>query len=106
MVQLLIHQLMKTRGITAYALSRGTDLTYPSAYRLSRPGGTFGRLHAETLDRPGSSSGGCRRYGADQRPLATAAKGSDAWAHGAKRVCERGNGSRADRRGRRVRGGP
>lgn len=51
MVQLLIYQLMKTRGITAYALSRGTDLGYPSAYRLSRPGGVFGRLHAETLDR-------------------------------------------------------
>jgi len=51
MVQLLIYQLMKTRGITAYALSRGTDLGYPSAYRLSRPGGGFGRLHAETLDR-------------------------------------------------------
>ena len=51
MVQLVIHELMKTRGITAYALSRATDLTYPSAYRLSRPGGAFGRLHAETLDR-------------------------------------------------------
>jgi DNA-binding Xre family transcriptional regulator len=51
MVQLLIYQLMKTRGITAYALSKGTDLGYPSAYRLSRPGGVFGRLHAETLNR-------------------------------------------------------
>lgn len=51
MVQLLIHQLMKRRGISAYALSRATDLTYPSAYRLSRPGGAFGRLHADTLDR-------------------------------------------------------
>lgn len=51
MVQLLIYQLMKTRGITAYALSQGTDLGYPSAYRLSRPGGVFGRLHAETLNR-------------------------------------------------------
>ena len=51
MVQLLICQLMKTRGITAYALSRGADLGYPSAYRLSHPGGAFGRMHAETLDR-------------------------------------------------------
>lgn len=51
MVRLVVHDLMKKRGITAYALSRGTDLTYPSAYRLSRPGGSFGRLHAETLDR-------------------------------------------------------
>ena len=39
------------RGITTYALSRGTDLAYPSAYRLSCPGGAFPRLHAETLDR-------------------------------------------------------
>jgi DNA-binding Xre family transcriptional regulator len=51
MVRLTIHQLMARRGITAYALSRGTQLSYPSAYRLSRPGGGFGRLHADTLDR-------------------------------------------------------
>jgi DNA-binding Xre family transcriptional regulator len=42
---------MKRRGITAYALSRGAGLSYPSAYRLSRPGAGFGRLHADTLDR-------------------------------------------------------
>lgn len=51
MVRLNIHELLKTRGISAYALSKGTDLSYPSAYRLSRAGGKFGRLHAETLDR-------------------------------------------------------
>jgi DNA-binding Xre family transcriptional regulator len=51
MVRLQIHQLMTTRGITAYALSKGADMAYPSAYRLSRPGGHFGRLHADTLDR-------------------------------------------------------
>lgn len=50
MVRLRIHQLMKDRNISAYALSKGTNLSYPSAYRLSRPGGVFGRLHAETLD--------------------------------------------------------
>jgi DNA-binding Xre family transcriptional regulator len=50
MVRLKVHELMAARGITAYRLSRGTDLTYPSAYRLSRPGGRFGRLHAETLE--------------------------------------------------------
>ncbi len=42
---------MEERGITAYALSRGAKLSYPTAYRLSRPGGRFGRLHADTLDR-------------------------------------------------------
>jgi DNA-binding Xre family transcriptional regulator len=51
MVRLRIDQLMVRRGITAYALSRGAKLSYPSAYRLSRPGGRFGRLHADTLDR-------------------------------------------------------
>jgi DNA-binding Xre family transcriptional regulator len=51
MVRLTLHQLMRQRGITAYALSRGTGLSYPSAYRLSRPAGVFGRLHADTLER-------------------------------------------------------
>lgn len=41
---------MKARNISAYALSKGTNISYPSAYRLSRAGGVFGRLHAETLD--------------------------------------------------------
>jgi DNA-binding Xre family transcriptional regulator len=50
MVRLKIHAIMKSRKITAYALCKGTTLSYPSAYRLSRVGGTFGRLHAETLD--------------------------------------------------------
>jgi DNA-binding Xre family transcriptional regulator len=50
MVRLRIHQIMKARGISAYALSKGTSLSYPSAYRLSRAGGVFGRLHSETLD--------------------------------------------------------
>ena len=42
---------MRKRRISAYALSRGTGLSYPSAYRLSRPAGVFGRLHADTLER-------------------------------------------------------
>ena len=50
MVRLRIHQIMKTRGISAYALSKGANLSYPSAHRLSRAGGEFGRLHADTLD--------------------------------------------------------
>jgi putative transcriptional regulator len=51
MVRLTVHRLMAQRGITAYALSRGAQLSYPSAYRLSRATGGFGRLHADTLDR-------------------------------------------------------
>ena len=50
MVRLRIHQIMKVRRISASALSKGTNVSYPTAHRLSRPGGTFGRLHAETLD--------------------------------------------------------
>ena len=50
MVRLRIHEIMKARHISAYALSKGAQLSYPSAYRLSRAGGTFGRLHAETLN--------------------------------------------------------
>jgi DNA-binding Xre family transcriptional regulator len=50
MVRLRVHELMATRGISAYKLCQGTELTYPSAYRLSRAGGRFGRLHADTLE--------------------------------------------------------
>lgn len=50
MVRLRIHEIMKARHISAYALAKGTNLSYPTAYRLSRPGGVFGRLHTETLD--------------------------------------------------------
>jgi DNA-binding Xre family transcriptional regulator len=50
MVRLQVHELMTTRGISAYKLCKGTALAYPSAYRLSRPEGRFGRLHADTLD--------------------------------------------------------
>jgi DNA-binding Xre family transcriptional regulator len=42
---------MKARGISAYALGKGAGLTYPTAHRLSRSSGKFGRLEAETLDR-------------------------------------------------------
>jgi DNA-binding Xre family transcriptional regulator len=51
MVRLQIHELMRARGITAYALSKGAPMAYPSAYRLSRADGRFGRMHADTLDR-------------------------------------------------------
>jgi DNA-binding Xre family transcriptional regulator len=51
MVRLQIHDIMLERGITAYALSKGTQMAYPSAYRLSRPHGRFGRMHADTLNR-------------------------------------------------------
>lgn len=49
MVKLKVHLIMKARRISAYALSQGSKLGYPTAYRLSRGNGAFGRLHAETL---------------------------------------------------------
>ena len=49
-VRLKVSKLMAQRGITAYALCKGSHLSYPSAYRLSRAGGLFGRLHTDTLD--------------------------------------------------------
>ena len=50
MVRLRVHQLMKARKVSAYALSQRTSLGYPTAHRLSRPSGEFGRMHAETLE--------------------------------------------------------
>ena len=51
MVRLRVAELMRTRGLSAYALGKGAGLTYPTAYRLSRSSGKFGRLEAETLNR-------------------------------------------------------
>ena len=51
MVRLRVAELMRIRGLSAYALGKGAGLTYPTAYRLSRPSGKFGRLEAETLNR-------------------------------------------------------
>lgn len=39
------------RGVTAYRLSRGSGLAYPTAYRLSQVSGVFGRLEVDTLNR-------------------------------------------------------
>ena len=50
MVRLKIHQIMKARRISAYALSQGTSLAYPTAHRRSRPSGDFGRMHDDTLE--------------------------------------------------------
>jgi hypothetical protein len=42
---------MARRGISAYALSRGAEISCPSAYRLSRPGDSSGGCtwHADRL---------------------------------------------------------
>jgi putative transcriptional regulator len=51
MVRLRVAELMKARGLSAYALAKGAGLNYPTAYRLSRPTGLFQRLEVNTLDR-------------------------------------------------------
>ena len=51
MVRLRVAELMKARRISAYALAKGAGLNYATAYRLSRPNGTFQRLESATLDR-------------------------------------------------------
>lgn len=50
-VRLRVAEIMKARKLSAYALGKGAGLGYPTAYRLSRPGGEFGRLEADTLNR-------------------------------------------------------
>jgi DNA-binding Xre family transcriptional regulator len=51
MVRLRLAELMKSRGVSAYALAKGAGLNYPTAYRLSRPIGRVRRLEVNTLDR-------------------------------------------------------
>lgn len=51
MVRLRVADLMRGRGISAYRLSRGSGLAYPTAHRLSQPSGKFGRLEVDTLNR-------------------------------------------------------
>lgn len=51
MVRLKVAELMRMRGMTAYRLSRGSGLAYPTAYRLSQASGLFGRLEVDTLNR-------------------------------------------------------
>jgi len=50
MVRLKVADLMRRRGVTAYRLSRGSGLAYPTAYRLSQASGLFGRLEVDTLN--------------------------------------------------------
>ncbi len=51
MVRLRIAELMRKQRLSAYAFGRAAGLTYPTAYRLSRPSGEFGYLERETLNR-------------------------------------------------------
>lgn len=51
MVRLNVAALLKKRGMTAYQLAKESGLPIASAYRLARPGGSFRRIEARTVDR-------------------------------------------------------
>lgn len=51
MVRLRVATLIKAQKMSAHAFGKGAGLTYPTAYRLSRSSGDFGRLERETLNR-------------------------------------------------------
>jgi DNA-binding Xre family transcriptional regulator len=51
MVRLRVADLMRARGLTPYAFGKAVGITYPTAYRLARPSGDFGRLERETINR-------------------------------------------------------
>ena len=51
MVRLRIAELMRARDLSPYAFGKAVGITFPTAYRLARPSGDFGRLERETLNR-------------------------------------------------------
>jgi putative transcriptional regulator len=51
MVRLNVAKLLRKRDMTAYQLAKASGLPIASCYRLARPGGTFKRVEARTVDR-------------------------------------------------------
>ena len=51
MLRLRVAEVMHARGLTAFALSKGSGLAYATAYRISRTSAGFGRLDVNTLNR-------------------------------------------------------
>ena len=51
MLRLRVAELMRVRGLSALALSKGSGLAYATAYRVSRSSAAFGRLDVNTLNR-------------------------------------------------------
>lgn len=50
MVRLTVWKLLEARGLTAYALAKGTNLTEPRAYRLAAESGEFERLEQDAIN--------------------------------------------------------
>ena len=50
-VRLRVRQLLKTRGLSPYALAKFTGLSLNSIYRLTRATGRFRLIRADTIER-------------------------------------------------------
>ena len=50
MVQLTLTKLLARKRMSAYRLAKLAGLTFGTVYRMTRPGGRFGRIEAKTLD--------------------------------------------------------
>ncbi len=50
-LRLRLRQLLRARGLSAYALARFTSLTLNTLYRLTRPSGRFRVIRADTIER-------------------------------------------------------
>jgi putative transcriptional regulator len=50
-IRLRLRQLLRDRSVTAYALSKYTGLSLNTVYRLTRPGGRFRLIQADTIER-------------------------------------------------------
>lgn len=50
-VRLNLMGLLRTRGMTRYALAKASGLSLSAIYRLAGQSGRFSRLEADTIDR-------------------------------------------------------
>ena len=51
MLRLRVRQLLQARELSPYALAKFTGLSLNSIYRLTRPGGRFRLIRADTIER-------------------------------------------------------
>lgn len=51
LVRLRLRELLLERGLTGYGLARFTGLSLNTLYRLTRPGGRFRSIQADTIER-------------------------------------------------------
>ena len=51
LLRLRLRQLLETRKLSPYALSKFTGLSLNTIYRLTRPSGRFSLIRADTIER-------------------------------------------------------